>query len=445
MSTTHSETKPVPTFDLTNFENANLALDPNSKKQGAHAITYRLMEPFLLLLPIAQITSIYGSLEKSKREGNKGFDRIKYKSSDKTARAGIKASLFERPVTQKLEEFKKKLTTSCKEAIPDFQEDGEVHSLFNEASRCGFIDPYISTMATTTNKTHNIVKLDFFHTIVKDDQNGTIKRIPAPEYLKPAILEASWECPATGEVRIAISRVSVNTFSGKTTYRLNASLEMFTLGMYPTNFLLKHFPSNVVSVDLEDVVNQPLEGVLLDQLVCEEGLMEKIKETFQPVTTTKSSKKRPVPADVTAELAVKKTPPRDRAETLKAQIAKLEMEEELLESRRKEEAKLAALKAKLAAKKAAVAIAKKSKKINPKDALAALKSKLAELKSAQDEEEESSPMDALAALKIRLAELKSAQEEEEEVDMTGMEDEDEEAELSAGGTDCSDEEVEMDE
>ena len=35
MSTTHSETKPVPTYDLTNFENANLALDPNSKKQGA--------------------------------------------------------------------------------------------------------------------------------------------------------------------------------------------------------------------------------------------------------------------------------------------------------------------------------------------------------------------------------------------------------------------------
>ena len=444
MSTTHSETKPVPTFDLTNFENANLALDPNSKKQGAHAITYRLMEPFLLLLPIVQITSIYGSLEKSKREGNKGFDRIKYKSSDKTARAGIKASLFERPVTQKLEEFKNKLAASCKEAIPDFSEDGEVHSLFNEANRCGFIDPYISTMATTTNKTHNIVKLDFFHTVVKD-QNGAVKRIPAPEYLKPAILDVSWECPATGEARIAISRVSVNTFSGKTTYRLNASLEMFTMGMYPTNFLLKHFPSNVVSVDLEEVASQPLEGVFLDQLVCEEGLMEKIKETFQPVTTTKSSKKRPVPADVTAELAVKKTPPRDRAETLKAQIAKLEMEEELLASRRKEEAKLAALKAKLAAKKAAVAIAKKSKKINPKDALAALKSKLAELKSAQDEEEESSPMDALAALKIRLAELKSAQDEEEEVDMTGMEDEDEEAELSAGGTDCSDEEVEMDE
>ena len=148
---------------------------------------------------------------------------------------------------------------------------------------------------------------------------------------------------------------------------------------------------------------------------------------------------------MTAELAVKKTPPRDRAETLKAQIAKLEKEEELLESRRKEEAKLAALKAKLAAKKAAVAIAKKSKKSNPRDALAALKSKLAELESAQDEEEEeSSPMDALAALKIRLAELKSAQDEEEEVDMTGIEDEDE-AELSAGATDCSDEEVEMDE
>ena len=421
MSATDSETKPVKTYDLTNFENANLALDPSSKKTGAHAITYRLLEPFLLLLPIAQISSIYGSLEKSKRDDNKGFDRIKYKSSDKTARASIKASLFERPVTQKLEEFKKKLATSCKEAIPDFKEDGEVHSLFNEANRCGFINPYISTMATTNNKTHNIVKLDFFHTICKD-QNGVMKRIPAPEYLKPAILDVSWECPATGEARIAISRVSVNTFSGKTTYRLNASLEMFTMGMYPTNFLLKHFPSNAVSVDLEDVVNQPLEGVFLDDLVSEDGLMEKIKETFQPVTTTKRNKKRPVPADVTAELAVKKTPPRDRAELLKAQIAKLEREEERLEIRRKEEAKLAALKAKLIAKKAAAAMAKKSKKSNPMDALAALKIRLAELKSTQDEEEE----------------------DEADVDMTGMinEDEDEEAELAAGLTDCSDEEVE---
>jgi len=305
---------PTSVYTLSTLDDADLSVDLDTSIKGDYKTVHRLLRPFVLLMPIVQLTSLYGKQVPKGIGKGKGFDRVKFTPKDNTCKAGIKASILhvERDGLRGAEALRvilAKLSSKMAEVAKTLKlTNPEIVDFLNTTSgvaQAAYVDPKVRLLPMGNNK---YIDHTFMAYVEMDDNNKWAVKAMSQKDFALVSGGLSYNNALPGQVKIYVDSLSYMEKDGKMQVRLEGTLSSFLVKLFNTEFMKIHFPPRMPVISLEQELEElDTAGLEMHSATTEEGAAGSSGGTYNvgkilikaamAAGNSKSSHKRRAPID----------------------------------------------------------------------------------------------------------------------------------------------------